>query len=207
MNMSIVKPGILGRCFIFLVNAECVGIGCHWHGTQENTIFSWNLVLSSLYFILWLWKKTNTWNWNLQLTWGRHLRHCTNIATGVIPLDGLSPICAIAYQVSVCVCQKTQRIESTREGGRERERAVISFYIMPTLQMDSEAVQESTVQIISIFTLPFGPFIQAINFDPCTDPKIYSPTTSKVQSGFGGIIPGKKSCVYIYIHMYAYVYI
>jgi hypothetical protein len=98
------------------------------------------------------------------------------------------------------------------EGGREgeREREVISFYIMPTLQMDSEAVQESTVQIISIFTLPFGPFIQAINFDPCTDPKIYSPTTSKVQSGFGGIIPGKKSCVYciyIYIHMYAYVYI
>lgn len=128
MNMSIVKPGILGRCFIFLVNAECVGIGCHWHGTQENTIFSWNLVLSSLYFILWLWKKTNTWNWNLQLTWGRHLRHCTNIATGVIPLDGLSPICAIAYQVSVCVCQKTQRIESTREGGRERERGNIVLH-------------------------------------------------------------------------------
>ena len=112
------------------------------------------------------------------------------------------------------MCVSKNPTDRKYEGGREREREVISFYIMPTLQMDSEAVQESTVQIISIFTLPFGPFIQAINFDPCTDPKIYSPTTSKVQSGFGGIIPGKKSCVYciyiyIYIcmHMYIYIYL
>ena len=103
-----------------------------------------------------------------------------------------------------CVCVSKNPTDRKYEGGRERERAVISFYIMPTLQMDSEAVQESTVQIISIFTLPFGPFVQAINFDPCTDPKIYSPTTSKVQSGFGGIIPGKKSCVYC-IYIYTYV--
>ena len=121
MNMSIVKPGILGRCFIFLVNAECVGIGCHWHGTQENTIFSWNLVLSSLYFILWLWKK----NKHLKVKFATHLREAPETLYKYrywsdSPRWFVPNLCNCIP--GLCVCVSKNPTDRKYEGGRERER-------------------------------------------------------------------------------------
>ena len=181
-------------------------IGCVWHGTQEYTVFRWNLVFSSLYFILWLRKKHT-----------HETEICNSLGPGTwdivqISLLEWSPRWFVPHLWSsqlhakflcVCVCQKKKKqpieTEGVWERGREREResAVVSFYIMPTLQIVSNG--------FPIFTIPFGPLSRPSILTHACILRSIVPQLRRSSQEFELEESSRDEfhvCVYVYVYMY-----